>query len=642
MTDFFRYHGWLAPGVRLLRQLRFPGKASIIAGLFLIPLVMLLWQVWQGTQEQQDFTHSEQLGVDYVQSAHAVLVAAQNWRMAAILQRDPDSAKTKASQAWQDLQSTNRQLGEVLQTAPSFQAADKAFAVLQQLPSNAPALDAYRAHTAFVQALITLTQNVADNSQLSLDPELDTYHLMNYSVLVGPEQIEMLSRLQALSTMVLREHALPAELQAEIGQQHALLDFVDEKVEHSYGIAIESDKSISSQFDMPGVDRDREKFDAALREQVLSGSLGMAPEAFIAVAQASVNSSHKLNQQILQRLEQRLQERSDSASRALLVKFTISGSFIALALYMMLAFYTVMMGGLDEVSRNLDAIADGNLLAPPIPWGRDEAADLMHNMTHMVDKLKHIAVSTLQEASTLNHASSEIASTAADLSSRTESAASSLEETAAAMHTIGEKVQHSNRTVAEIATIVQNNANVARDGGQTIGEVVSTMRAIHGSSQKIADIIGVIDSIAFQTNILALNAAVEAARAGEQGRGFAVVASEVRALAGRSAEAAREIKQLITSSIEQVERGAEVADKAGATVDDIVTNAQRIHDMMHSITEDSRDQSNSVKQVGGALAELNDTTQHNASLVEESSAAAKNLAEQAQRLMQVVGFFKLA
>jgi methyl-accepting chemotaxis protein len=265
----------------------------------------------------------------------------------------------------------------------------------------------------------------------------------------------------------------------------------------------------------------------------------------------------------------------------------------------------------------------------------------MITLRDMEASLRVIVRNTLDSSGNVNTASEEIAAASQDLSRRTEASAAALEQTAATMTQISETVQRTSDTVAGAAGIVRANAESAKRGGEVISQVVSTMQGINASSAKIADIISVIDGIAFQTNILALNAAVEAARAGEQGRGFAVVASEVRSLAGRSAEAAKEIKRLISASIEQVERGTQVVGEAGKTIEDILGNAGRIDTLMTEIANATREQSLGMNQVGAAVHDLDQNTQQNAALVEETAAAATALSDQAARLAQEVSFFKL-
>ena len=254
----------------------------------------------------------------------------------------------------------------------------------------------------------------------------------------------------------------------------------------------------------------------------------------------------------------------------------------------------------------------------------------------------HTAVSSVRSgASSMELASAEIASGNQDLSNRTEQTAANLQRTASSMTELTSMVKQSADSARQANQLAMSASTVAVKGGEVVGQVVETMKGINDSSRKIADIISVIDGIAFQTNILALNAAVEAARAGEQGRGFAVVASEVRSLAGRSAEAAKEIKTLINASVERVEQGSALVDQAGVTMTEVVSSIRRVTDLMGEISAASSEQSSGVSQVGEAVTQMDHATQQNAALVEEMAAAASSLKSQAQELVATVAVFKL-
>jgi methyl-accepting chemotaxis protein len=293
------------------------------------------------------------------------------------------------------------------------------------------------------------------------------------------------------------------------------------------------------------------------------------------------------------------------------------------------------------VSSHLKAITHGNLTTVPRPWGRDEAADLMLDLGAMQRALRQVVSTVLDGSSQVRTASHEISTATNDLSRRSEQAAANLQQTAARTDEISSTVRQTTHTVQSAKEIVNTNAEAAQRGGQVIENVVATMEGIRTASGRIGEIIGVIDGIAFQTNILALNAAVEAARAGEQGRGFAVVAGEVRALASRSAGAAREIKDLIQDSLHPVEAGARVVAEAGQTMTTIVENAHKITGLMDQIDSATQEQSVSVEQVGSVVQELDRSTQQNAALVEQTAAATQALSDQATRLAQEVGFFKI-
>ncbi|MGN1056638.1 MAG: methyl-accepting chemotaxis protein [Comamonas sp.] len=288
-----------------------------------------------------------------------------------------------------------------------------------------------------------------------------------------------------------------------------------------------------------------------------------------------------------------------------------------------------------------DRVAQGDLTADIQVHSKDELGLLLAALQRMQQSLVQTVQTVRTGAEGVASASNQIAMGNADLSSRTEEQASALEETAASMEELGSTVRQNADNARQANQLALNASSVASEGGEVVGQVVDTMRGINESSRKIADIIGVIDSIAFQTNILALNAAVEAARAGEQGRGFAVVAGEVRNLAQRSSEAAKEIKGLITDSVERVEQGSQLVDKAGHTMSEVVASIRRVTDIVGEISAASTEQSQGVAQVGEAVTQMDQTTQQNAALVEESAAAADSLRKQAQELVDAVAVFKL-
>jgi methyl-accepting chemotaxis protein len=287
-------------------------------------------------------------------------------------------------------------------------------------------------------------------------------------------------------------------------------------------------------------------------------------------------------------------------------------------------------------------IRDGDLAQPVQASGRDEMGELLHAMHAMQASLVTVVSQVRGDADHVATASAQIAQGNADLSQRTEEQASALEQTAATMEQLGATVKQNADNAGQANQLALGARTVAVRGGEVVARVVDTMKGIRDSSGRIAEIIGTIDGIAFQTNILALNAAVEAARAGEQGRGFAVVAAEVRALAQRSAEAAKEIKTLIGNSVERVEQGTTLVDEAGQTMDELVASVRRVTDIVGEISAASAEQSNGIGQVGEAVGQMDQVTQQNAALVEQSAAAAESLKQQAGSLVRAVAMFKLA
>jgi methyl-accepting chemotaxis protein-1 (serine sensor receptor) len=286
-------------------------------------------------------------------------------------------------------------------------------------------------------------------------------------------------------------------------------------------------------------------------------------------------------------------------------------------------------------------VAEGNLSTSIAVASRDEFGRLLAAIKNMQESLTRVVSNVRQGSDAVSVASSEIARSNQDLSARTEQQASALQQTASSMEQLGSTVKQNAENAMQANQLAKSASTVAVQGGEVVSQVVETMRGISDSSKKISEIIGVIDGIAFQTNILALNAAVEAARAGEQGRGFAVVASEVRSLAQRSAAAAKEIKVLIGDSVERVDLGTSLVDKAGITMTEVVTSIRRVTDIMGEISAASVEQSSGVGQVGNAVTQMDRATQQNAALVEEMAAAAASLNNQSQELVRSVGVFKL-
>ena len=294
-----------------------------------------------------------------------------------------------------------------------------------------------------------------------------------------------------------------------------------------------------------------------------------------------------------------------------------------------------------KASQATKTMATGDLTLHIDPGHQDETGEMLRALTELRGSLVGVLRNVRRGAENVDTASAEIAQGNHDLSGRTESQASALEQTAASMEELSSTVRQNADNARQANQLALSASAVAIQGGEVVNQVVQTMKGINDSSQKIADIIGVIDGIAFQTNILALNAAVEAARAGEQGRGFAVVASEVRSLAGRSAEAAKEIKTLINASVERVVQGSAQVDQAGATMTEVVSAIRRVTDIMGEISAASNEQAIGVGQVGEAVTQMDQTTQQNAALVEEMAAAASSMKTQAQELVEAVAIFKL-
>ena len=330
-----------------------------------------------------------------------------------------------------------------------------------------------------------------------------------------------------------------------------------------------------------------------------------------------------------------------TAQRATTISLGVMLVVCALGIAGAVAFSRTVVNPLDNAVRVSQAVAGGDLTVAQHVQGKDEIAMLLNALHAMQQSLSRVVAGVRHNADSVAMASTEIAQGNNDLSARTEQQASALEETSASMEELSSTVQANAENARQASQLAVSASTVAVQGGDVVAEVATTMKGINDSSKKIADIISVIDGIAFQTNILALNAAVEAARAGEQGRGFAVVASEVRSLAGRSAEAAKEIKRLIDDSVQRVGAGNALAQQTGETMQEMVGAIGKVNTIVSAISNASREQAEGVIQVGEAITQMDQVTQQNAALVEEMAAAATSLNSQSQELVQAISIFQV-
>ncbi|MBX3618770.1 MAG: HAMP domain-containing protein [Rhizobacter sp.] len=362
---------------------------------------------------------------------------------------------------------------------------------------------------------------------------------------------------------------------------------------------------------------------------------------YFAAATRAIDAQFALAETGFQAIDQALQAGMSGARRQLAAVLGTIVVLGALATWLMWLVTRNTTRSLGDALRLSEAVAAGDLTTRVQSASQDETGRLLRALGSMNDTLAHLVGAVRGNADHVATAGVQIAQGNLDLSGRTEQQAAALQQTAASMDQLGVTVKQNADNARQANALALGASQVAARGGEAVGQVVSTMKSIHEASQKIADIIGVIDGIAFQTNILALNAAVEAARAGEQGRGFAVVAGEVRSLAQRSAAAAREIKSLITASVERVAQGSAQVDAAGATMGDIVASTQRVAAIVAEISTASDEQSSGVAQIGQAVMQLDQATQQNAALVEESAAAAESLKQQSVALVRAVSVFRL-
>jgi methyl-accepting chemotaxis protein len=639
--SYFVHHGIWAPGVRLFRQLKFSAKAGLISLAFLVPLLLLGAAYLRASQATIDFARHELAGVDMVKQLEPWLIEVQKQRRLVLsgLAGQVDVAQIETRlRAFETLAKTQP---DGLDLRPELAEVVRVHEAMARAGTSVDSPDFEPRMQAYVDALTGLRTTALDRSNLTLDPDQDTYYLDSLGSDIVSDVIESVSRSRAIAGAIARKGSVePAEVRTLYGIWYAGRDRVA-AIQQAAGRAAEFNDTVKRRLPQKQATDAAHTFYEASGASWFGATFSADVDKLGIPGQAAVDSLRALSKESNELLGELLQKRiSDTAAARNLLLAVIAASLL-LAAYLFYAFYRVMSGGLREVSRHLEAMTAGDLTTSPNPWGRDEAAELMLLLSSMQASLRGMVSEVLTASSGIVNASGEIADASNDLSARTEQTAANLEQSAAAMEQISATVKQTTDHTEEATRFASRNAQQAGRGGEVIGNMVTTMQGIQGSSRRIGDIIGVIDSIAFQTNILALNAAVEAARAGEQGRGFAVVASEVRALAQRSADAAKEIKSLIVQSVEQVDAGTGIVQEAGGAMQEIVASAHQINELLIQIAHGSREQSQGIGQVGSAVQELDKATQQNAAMVEETAAAASSLRDQAQGLARQVARFKM-
>jgi methyl-accepting chemotaxis protein len=639
----------LGPGVRWMGSMPFAAKAATIALLCLLPIVWTGWSLYKVKNDAIAFTEKEELGVQYTRAIFPVLEHAMQLRhdsgMKAIDGKAPaNTAATQAAlkTAIAKVEEVDQRLGQELGTSKALAKAKAALGAAESESNKTTG--GFQAHNAHINTWISLIQLAADNSNLTLDSDIDSFYLMDASLARIPDILNTSAQIHDLGLKAMKSNAIEQATVMQIDEFITIAHFQFGGMVTGLKKSVAYNPSVEKATDPKATLAKTTEFFELVEKSVIHQFDSSAPAqtAFVNAYDHAMKDQLALTQRMLSELDELLHIRATNLRRDLYITGAIILACVVLTAYFFYCFFLVTKGGLHLISKHLNLMAEGDLSQMPRKhWGKDEPAQLNEDMRTAFSALLTLIRKVRYSTETLHSASADISAASNHLAERSQAAAASLEEQAAAMEEIGAQVASTADQAQAAASFATENSRVAQRGGQVFGQVVTTMHEIRDSSTKIGDIISVIDGIAFQTNILALNAAVEAARAGEAGRGFAVVASEVRSLAGRSADAAREIKALISASVTSVEVGTEVVEGAGKTMNDLVTNAQKITDLLKEISTASTEQAVGVEQVGKAIQELDRSTQENAKLVDNTRASARSLSAQADILHTEISNFKV-
>ncbi|NML14845.1 methyl-accepting chemotaxis protein [Azohydromonas caseinilytica] len=610
-----------------------------------VPATLLLQQQWQALQELR----SEAAGLAQAGELLKLVRLTQQHRGTVAATQDDAAGRgaraAKQAEVAAALAATQAALAGQGALASQAEALGRDWqALVQALPGMAKP-ESFRRHTALVETQLALLEAIADGSGLSLDTEARSYHLVMGTLTHLPQLTERLGQARA------RGAALLAQGQASAGERAALASLAEVARDHlraargAFGKAGATDAQVQAALQAP-LQAALSAFDTGLKliddGVVQPETLNLpAPEYFAAITRV-IDAQFALAQSAFGALDTALAERVAAQRRLLLLVNGLVTLFGGLGVALLVFVTRTTRRAVREAEAAAKALERGELHHVVQVHSHDEVGRLSQALQHAMHSLSGMVVGIRRSSESVSTAAVQIAHGNLDLSQRTEEQASNLQQTAASMEQLRGMVQTNAESALQASELARAAQDAAGAGGAVVRRVVSTMDEITTSSHRIVDIIGTIDAIAFQTNILALNAAVEAARAGEQGRGFAVVAGEVRHLAQRSAEAAREIKALITESTSKVETGSALVHDAGRGMEEIVARVQQVHALIERISTATQEQSSGISQVGDAVSQLDQVTQQNAALVEESAAAAESLQQQAQRLVESVSVFRLA
>jgi methyl-accepting chemotaxis protein len=587
---------------------------------------------------------SDALAVIRLTQQHRGLSAAVLAGNAAMdAQRQAKAAELAQALARLQASAANLGEGELLSTrgriADEWQALSAAVAA-----RGLAGPQSFARHTALIGAELGLLEDLSQVSGLVFESDPATCFLQTAVLVNLPRITEDLGQMRARGSALLSKGEASAEDKARFDSLAQVLHGHEAQAAKMLALVAHHDAGLGRVLAQPQAAAAAAVAQARtlVGDKILRAARLDFPAAeYFAATTVVIDLQFKLIDSGFGALRVRLQDKLQVARRALLLLLVGLASLGALAVWVMWRVTCTTTAALGSALGMAQAVAAGDLSRVVRSQGRDEIAQLLNALDAMNRSLVKVVMGVRSNAEGVATASAQIAQGNQDLSKRTEQQAAALEQTAATMDELGSTVRNNADSARQANELAQGTCAVAERSSAAVGRVVSTMRGIQDSARKIADIISVIDGIAFQTNILALNAAVEAARAGEQGRGFAVVAGEVRMLAQRSADAAREIKSLISASVESVEQGSSQVDVAGAAMIEVVAAIRRVTAIVAEISSASVEQSTGVNQVGEAVSQMDQATQQNAALVEQSAAAADSLRHQAQELVRMVAVFKL-